>query len=215
MKHSALLAVAAALAVATGCVTVQVYFPAARIQNLSEQIEAEVQRKAGTADPAATPAATPAAPSSSLEVATPDEKPRAELGPIEALLGFRVAHAADDVPAPDVSSPAIRALIDSRAARVAELNRYKTDGLVGENNQALVEARGLERVTDLALRAAVQRIIEAENKDRRLLFEEIAAAEGVDRAQIPRIQTTYAQTLRRHARPGDWVQAPDGSWSQA
>ena len=211
MRHPRAVLAAAALVVATGCVTVQVYFPAARIQNLSEQIEAEVQRKAGTMTPEATaPAAAPA----SSEATPPEEKPRAELGILETLLGFRVAHAADDVPAPDVSSPAIRALIDSRAARVAELNRYKTDGLVGENNQALVEARGLQDVTDLALRAAVQRLIEAENKDRRLLFEEIAAAEGVDRSQIPRIQQTYAQTLRGHARPGDWIQEADGTWGR-
>jgi uncharacterized protein YdbL (DUF1318 family) len=195
-------------AATTACVTIQVYFPAARIQNLSEQIEAEVERKAGESlEVTPAPEATPPA-------VTPPP-PRAHLGLVETLLGFQVLHAAEDVPAPEVSSPAIRAIIDSRAARVAELNRYKSQGLVGEGNDALLKARGLESVTDLALRAAVQRLIDAENKDRRLLFEEIATAEGVDRAQIPRIQTTYAQTLRRHARPGDWVQSPDGSWSQA
>lgn len=220
---------ALALAFTAACVTIQVYFPAARIQDLSEQIETEVERKAAerraieapapaSSEPPAAEAPqsqeTPGAP------ATPQasEPPRAGIGPLGAigrLLGGRPAFAADgSVPAPDVSSPAIRRLIDSRAARVDELNRAKTDGIVGETNQALVTARALEKVSDLARRAAVQRLVEAENADRRLLFEEIATAEGVDRAQIPRIQATYAQTLRRHARPGDWVQAPDGSWEQ-
>jgi uncharacterized protein YdbL (DUF1318 family) len=202
MKNRALIA---ALALSAGCVTIQVYFPAAKIQSLSEQIESEVQRKAAEQQPAESHEVQPAAPTT--------EAPKQSL--LEAIVGGRPAWAADEVPAPDVTSPAIRALIDSRASRVAELNRYKSQGLVGENNQALVEARGLDSVTDLALRAAVQRLIDAENKDRRLLFDEIAAAEGVDRSQIPRIQSTYAQTLRRHARPGDWVQAADGSWSQA
>lgn len=203
----------AVLALTTGCVTVQVYFPAARIQNLSEQIESEVRRKAGEPIEAA-----PAPPITGRKTApeAEAERPRAELGPIELILGIRPAFAAEDeVPSPDVTSPAIRVIIDSRAARVGELNRYKSQGLIGENNQALVEARGLDSASDLAARAAVSRLVEAENKDRRLLFEEIASAEGVDRAQIPRIQTTYAQTLRRYARPGDWVQDADGKWGQA
>ena len=73
--------------------------------------------------------------------------------------------------------------------------------------------RALDTVADLSVRAAVKRLADAENGDRRLLFEEIAAVEGVDRSQLSRIQATYAQTLRRHARPGDWVQGPEGEWA--
>jgi uncharacterized protein YdbL (DUF1318 family) len=54
--------------------------------------------------------------------------------------------------------------------------------------------------------------VREENADREQLFREIAAAEGVDLSQLPRIQQTYAETMRRVARPGQWVQQPDGNW---
>ena len=37
---------------------------------------------------------------------------------------------------------------------------------------------------------------------------------NVDLSQIPKIQQTYAATLRDNARPGDWIQTPDGAWKQ-
>ena len=42
----------------------------------------------------------------------------------------------------------------------------------------------------------------------------VAAAENVDLSQLPRIQQTYAETMRRVAKPGQWVQTPDGSWQR-
>jgi uncharacterized protein YdbL (DUF1318 family) len=113
-----------------------------------------------------------------------------------------------------VSNPAIRKIIASRAKRVGALNRYKAKGVIGENNRALVEARDLDALTDLKQRAEVQRLIKAENADREQLFREIAAAQNVDLSQLPRIRETYAGTLRAKARPGDWIQTPDGNWKQ-
>ena len=46
-----------ALVLLAGCVTISVYFPAARIQSLTEQIEAEVQRKGLEPQPGALPEA--------------------------------------------------------------------------------------------------------------------------------------------------------------
>lgn len=213
------VAFAVAAAALAGCVTIQVYFPAARIQSLTEKIEDEVQRRAQEqaprsheAEPATPPATAPPAETPSPKGVSP---PRADLSLLELALGIRPAHADEGVPEPDVTSPAIRKLIESRAARVADLNRFRAAGAVGEGRDALLVIRALDAVADLAERAALKRLVDAENADRRLLFQEIAAAEGVDTSQLPRIQATYAQTLRRHARPGDWVQSADGSWAQA
>ena len=65
-----------------------------------------------------------------------------------------------------------------------------------------------------ASQATVQRVARAENADRETLYKEIAAAEGVDNSQIPRIRETYAETLRKNARRGDWIQSPGGEWKQ-
>src|SRR6185436_1941792 len=120
-------------------------------------------------------------------------------------------YAAGDVGTPEVTSPAIRKIITSRAARVDALNALKSSGIVGENSQALVEIRNLAALTDLKARADAQRLVKAENADREELFREIAVAKNVDAAQIPKIRETYAGTLRELARPGDWIQGADGA----
>jgi uncharacterized protein YdbL (DUF1318 family) len=196
----------AALLAVAACVTINVYFPEKAIEDLSQQIEEEVQKKAAEIDEG-----EPAPQEEDEGSAT--ESPGSSTGLFDSLLGIRPAYASD-VPAPDVSNPAIRKIIDSRAARAGRLNEFKALGVIGENNQALVEIRALDQLQDLRLRSEVQKLVRAENEDRERLFKEIAAAENVDLAQLPRIRETYAATLRANAAPGDWIQTANGDWKQ-
>lgn len=224
---------AAALFLAlVSCVTINVYFPAAAIKDLSNQIEDEVQKKAAEAPKADAPKPGSAAPdpanppqgkpdaakpgsTSSAETTLPHRGSAGSAGLIDALLGISPVYAAEgEVAAPEVSSPAIRKIIDSRAARAGALGEYKSKGVIGESNQALVEIRKLDALPDLKARAEVQRLIKAENSDREELFKEIAAAKGVELSQLPKIRETYASTLREKARSGDWIQEPNGAWKQ-
>lgn len=190
--------------VAAACLTINVYFPEAQIKDLSQQIEDAVKKQAaeqaGTQEPAP-PAETPKEPGASSSL-------------LDLLVGATPAYAAEGVAQPEISNPAIRKIIDARAARLADVNKYKAMGVIGESNQALLEIRNLEAVSDLRARAEVQRLVKAENADREQLFKEIAAAKNVDLSQLPKIRETYAATLRQDARPGDWIQMPDGSWKQ-
>jgi uncharacterized protein YdbL (DUF1318 family) len=185
------------------CVTVNVYFPEAAIKELSQQIEEEVQRQA----------ADEIEPQGASTTRRPSRALAATSLSILALATPALA-AQEEVAPPEVTNPAIRKIIEARAQRLEALDRYKTMGVLGENNQALLELRSLDPVADLRQRAEVQRLLKAENEDRTQLFKEIAAAKGVDLTQLPRIQETYAETLREKARPGDWIQRPDGSWAQ-
>lgn len=119
----------------------------------------------------------------------------------------------DEVAAPEITNPAIRQIIESRVARVSELNNYKVLGYLGENNNAIVEILQLDAIP-LQERSVVQKLIRAENADRERMFEEIAIAKGLDLSQFPQIRTLYAITLREKAKQGDWIQMPDGSWRQ-
>lgn len=213
IRVKALLTASAILALAA-CVTINVYFPEAAIKDLSKQIEQEVQRQAAreAAQPGkATPPAQQQAPP-----APQAERPRgpnAGAGLFDALFGVTPAYA-QAVPQPEVSNPAIRKIIDSRAARVAEINKYKASGVLGENNKGLLEARALDTLPDLKARAEVQRLVKAENTDRDQLYREIAAAKGVDPSQLDKVRETYAVTLRENAKAGEWIQMPDGAWKQ-
>ncbi len=213
--------VALAAVVVVGCVTINVYFPEAEIKDLSKQIEDAVQKQADknaqqkTAAPepgAATTPTPPPTPPPTPEKSPGAPAPRASL--LDGLFGITPAFAAEAVPAPEVTSPAIRKIIDSRAARVADINKYKTAGVIGDNNKALLEVRNLDALPDLKARADVQKLVRAENADREELFKEMAVAKGVDLSQLPKIREAYAGTLRDNARPGDWIQLPDGTWKQ-
>jgi uncharacterized protein YdbL (DUF1318 family) len=206
MKARVLL-VGLALLAALACITINVYFPEAAIKDLSEQIEDEVARQAGDEQPEPQPTPTP---SESDQTWFFDESLQGPAG--FSLLGGSVAYA-QEVAAPEVSNPAIRKIIESRAARLEALNALKSNGVVGESNQALVAVRSLDALP-LRERAQAQRLVKQENADREQLYKEIAAAKGVDLSQLPRIRTTYAETLRSKARRGDWIQMPDGKWLQ-
>jgi len=206
----------AAVTVAVACVTINVYFPEAEVKDLSKQIEAAIMQRAAEAAPAE-PAAEPEGAGGGSADLTVERPSVFEIALGTALyygLGASPAYAQGDVVAPpEISNPAIRNIVQSRAARVKELNRYKASGAIGENNKALAEARNLNSLP-LQQRAAAQKLIREENADRERMFKEIAAATGTDLSQLPRIQQTYAETLRANARPGDWIQMPDGQWRQ-
>jgi uncharacterized protein YdbL (DUF1318 family) len=187
------------------CVTINVYFPEAAVRDLSQKIEDEVAKEAAKQEEAGTDATPETAPEG-------DRQSRTAPGLLDLVLGTTPAYAAGEVPDPGVSNPAIRKIIESRAARAAALETFKSQGAIGENNQALVEIVALDAVADLRKRAEVQRLVKAENADREQLYREIAAAQDVDLSQLPRIRETYADTLRDNARPGHKIQMPDGSW---
>jgi uncharacterized protein YdbL (DUF1318 family) len=194
------------LAVAA-CVTINVYFPEKAIEDLSQQIEDEVQKRAAEIE-SDQPQQT--APESSD---SPDERSANHPGPFELLLGVTPVHAAE-VPAPEVSNPAIRKIIEARAERAGRIDEFKSLGVIGENNEALLEILALDRLEDLRQRSEVQKLVRMENEDRERLYREIAGAKNVDLSQLPRIRETYAATLRANARPGDWIQSPGGDWKQ-
>jgi uncharacterized protein YdbL (DUF1318 family) len=207
MKRSIVIGLGCA-AVLAACITINVYFPEAAVKELSQQIEEEVQKTAA-GEPAPAPEPTP------TPVAEPEGGAPESLLSYILSLGATTAYAAQDqVAAPEITNPAIRKIIDSRAARLDAINALKAKGVVGESNQALLVIRNLDAIQGLKERADAQKLVKDENADREQLFKEIAAAKNVDLKQLPQIRATYAATLRENAHPGDWIQLPDGSWVQ-
>jgi uncharacterized protein YdbL (DUF1318 family) len=194
-------------ALVVGCVTINLYFPEAEVADLAQKIEDEVQEKAAESPAQDGSQTTPA------EEAAPASGSRRSTGLFDTLLGVSPAYA-QAVPEPEVTNPAIRKIIDSRAARLGDVNRYKAEGWIGENNRGLLETRSLDSISDLRARAEVQKVVRAENEDREQLYKEIAAVKDIDLSQLDKIRETYAETLRQNARPGEWIEMPDGSWKQ-
>ncbi len=205
-----------AVVLAAACVTINVYFPEAQIRDLSKEIEEEVQRRAREAAAAEQEGEQRQAPRQETDDGSDGTVPLAFAHPaglLDGLFGMP-ALAAGSVPEPVVSNPAIRKIIDSRAKRAPRLAGYRKLGVVGEGKDGFLVVRSLDALGDLRKRAEVQKLVREENADRKALYREIAAATGVEPSQVGKIGATYATTLREIARPGEWIQLPDGRWVQ-
>ncbi len=209
MKRKISLSLAAAAALtALACVTINVYFPEAEVKELAVQIEDAIERQAAEGDVEMEESDTPPEETSQQRVWLHDA--------LAFVFGTTQAYAFEGgsgVAAPEISNPAIRRIIANRAKRAQDIRKFKTKGVFGENRNALLEIRSLDGL-QLKDRAAVQKMLKAENTDREAMFKEIAAATGTDLSHLAQIRTTYAETLRAKAKTGDAIQLPNGSWQR-
>jgi uncharacterized protein len=92
----------------------------------------------------------------------------------------------------------IKARFKERLPKIIEL---KSKGIIGENNQGYLDFVGSVR--------QMQDVVEAENRDRRIVYEEIARQQGTT---VQTVGQRRALQLRDLANPGDWVQDDAGRW---
>jgi len=195
------ISVLAALAIVAGCVTVNVYFPAAQVEKTAERIVDEVYQD--PKDRKDSPGQEPA------------EKPRSSnegdafRGIVRiALLGPAPAFAEE---AATVSNAAIRGLKEQIGRRHTELLPYYQQGRVGITKDGFLEVRGTDGL-GLPQVAALKRLVDADNGARRQLYEEVAKALNLKPDQVPQIRRIFAKQWRDKAQAGWAVQADDGQW---
>lgn len=197
MPRFFLTLVAALVPLATACVTINVYFPAAAAEQAADRIIEDVWHR--------TPAA-PAAPATPPQSALPARV-------TVALLDLLVAPAAAQAPQPDIdiSSPEVQRLKAALQARFATLEPLLDSGAVGLTGDGLVVARDASAVP-LAQRNAARGLVAGENKDRTALYREIAVANGQPQWE-GQIRAVFAQRWVAKAKAGWWYQDA-GGWRQ-
>jgi uncharacterized protein YdbL (DUF1318 family) len=102
-------------------------------------------------------------------------------------------------------TPAVKAALDGRKSRFAELKTMKAQGVVGENNRGYVQALGGG--------ADVKALVAAENKDRKQVYEAIVQQNKLGPAALPTVEAVFARVQRGKADPGDKVQDASGRWN--
>lgn len=177
----------------TACITVNIYFPAPEVRRAAEEIVEETWGDTAATQP------TP----SGADATTP-------LSWLNVLAPGRAEAQEADI---NISTAAIRALKDSMRTRSAQLKPYMSGGQVGIGSDGLLVTRGLDGVP-LNAQANIRRLVEAENRDRRSLYREIAKANDFGDDRIPDIQKIFAETWIQKAEKGWWVQQPNGQWTQ-
>jgi uncharacterized protein YdbL (DUF1318 family) len=193
MRATDLIGAAAAAMTLAACITVNIYFPAPEVRRAAEEIVDETWGDAAAARP--TPGSAPAATQSSWR---------------DVFAPARAYGQEADI---NVSTPAIRALKESMRVRAAQLKPFLSAGQVGIGSDGLLVVRNLDG-QPLNTQATVRRLVEAENRDRRSLYREIAKANNFGDERIPDIQRIFAETWIQKAEPGWWVQQPNGQWAQ-
>ena len=100
-------------------------------------------------------------------------------------------------------TPAVQAALDGRRDRFETLSGLKKKGLIGENNQGYVEV--------LVKGEGAEDLVEAENKDRQVIYQTIADQNGL-KDELSTIEKVFAEVQRDKAQPGEKIQNEDGSW---
>ncbi len=111
---------------------------------------------------------------------------------------------------------AVLAAVQNREFNKDDVEEFKRDGAVGENNNGLLELRALERLQkDVAYRKLVAQVVAEENRDRQIILQRIAAINPAVQSATPaEVATAFAQLQRDSAKPGEWLQLPSGEWSR-
>lgn len=178
---------------ASACVTVNIYFPAAAVERAADQIVKETW-------------GGPAAPAKSAEPQSWNPRAWTRIASVSFVSEAQAQEA--DI---NVSNPAIRALKDSIKQRSGAIKPYLDKGNVGIGQDGLLAVRNNDGL-DLKARAEVKQLVDAENRDRESLYAEIAKANGIPASNIPKIKSIFAKSWSDQAQSGWWIQDGGGNW---
>ncbi|HXE66389.1 MAG TPA: YdbL family protein [Rhodanobacteraceae bacterium] len=203
-----LFAVAAMLALLAGCVTINVYFPAAAAQKAADQVISNIMGPAsGSSAPA--PASSTLPPSSGAR--DPSQQQPLAMLVLDALIP--AASAAQPSANLDVQTPAIEAIESRMRNRFhSTLKGLFESGAIGLTHNGDVAMHDASKIP-LAQRAQATQAIAAENSDRADLYKQIAIANGhPEWAQ--RMRESFAKQWISRARSGWYYQDASGSWQK-
>jgi hypothetical protein len=219
-----LVAGGCALLAACMSITVNVYFPEKDVKQayksldemLLKQGEGKGSAPAGGEEKTPAPPAAPAAPPA-------ETQPQSSLGGgrfgLTLVAEARAAENVADTLAIEIAGmPEVLKAYDEMNARLAQLNALRDSGTVGMTNQGLIAVRDATRL------GGNEALVKAENDNRKTVITAMAKAilkinrqpvtDANLRQVLAKASATYAETKREEARPGWWVQLPNGRWVQ-
>ncbi|WP_395375612.1 YdbL family protein [Marinicella sp. W31] len=194
LKKFFLLGVALSI---TACVTINVYFPSAEVEDAAEQIIQDVIGTSGQNDDD----------SASFHSDVRKAATYAYLNPINWVIGS--AHAQNiNI---KLSSPAIREITARMKSRFnSALKAYLDSGTIGFSNQGFVETVNPDAL-NLKERQQVRKLIADENRDRKALYRELAVANKHPEWE-EQIQDVFLREWIDEAQAGWYYQNAQGAW---
>jgi uncharacterized protein YdbL (DUF1318 family) len=111
-----------------------------------------------------------------------------------------------------IDTAGIRSLRAGMQKRFSVLQPFYTQGFIGIRSDGFVVVRNVGSVP-LKDRNKVNKLVAAENSDRKKLYQAIANANGHPN-WFGQIKTTFAKRWVSNAQVGWWYQAHNGTWQQ-
>ena len=197
MKKLVVASLAVAFVVVLGCVRIPEKFEAHITVDIRQQVQ---ERAADTLD--FIEGKTPALPSEEK----PDkpkksswlQKTRDVLSPMHAAYAAGFGG----------TSPEKKQIVEQLRNRSGDIQALKNKGIVGENNRGYLEVRDPDKKMTPDERNEAQRLVAAECKDRKALYQEDARIEKEKNVSVSLVERTYAMERLRRAKPGDVFQLP-------
>ena len=180
------------LSIVMACVTVNVYFPAKEVEKKAGDIIDDIRKM----EPA-----LPTSPSG----------PQSSINHLKMFIFNRgLAYAQKGG---EASSPVIQNLKQQIRERFPRLVPFYQKGGIGEGRTGLVEILDNNNLTAVE-KKEVKPLVEAENRDRRALYQEVAKSMNISSDQIGKVQRIFANKWQQSSERGWWIQKEDKTWVQ-
>lgn len=195
MKKGFFLGSLFSLILIISCLTINVYFPAAAVQEAANQFVEDVQGKNLGESNKPTP-----------ESAQPSPQKEGFLR--NHFLRNAYAQGEEAI---RINTPEANRLKSAMKRRNSTISQFKDKGAIGEDNEGLLSSRDIQNLP-LPDRAKAKQTISQENSDRMNLYREILKANNYPHSKLKEIQKIFAKSWQMNARSGWWIQKEDGSW---
>ncbi len=212
-----LLAGTCGLLAACAIITVNVYFPAEDAKEAYKSLDGMLLKNKEEKAPNGEKLPLP-------ELKAPEAGPQSRLFDRMPSISFcSVAYAAsnfsDDLAVELAGMPEVNKAYDEMSQRLPRLTELFNSGAIGLTSQGLITVRDKTKVTPQD-----EALVHAENQSRKTVVGSMAKAiikltkQAADAATMEQVMgkaaDTYAETKREAAKPGWWMQLPNGRWVQ-
>ena len=151
------------------CVTINIYFPAEQVESVAGEIVDDIRGRESTGDQ------------------------ESMLKTIRLVLSSNIAWAQDVT---DVSNPTIRALKEQMKERYSQMKSYYDKGMLKEGDDGYVAVEDNSSL-NLKEKRDLNNLVNAENKDREILYAEVAKALKIDGSQISKVAEIFAKEWQK------------------
>lgn len=206
MRKSVFL-LAFSLALLAGCVTINVYFPAAAAQQAADKVIGNI-----IGPDASGPSPAPSSSTQPPPASAPSSQPEPlSMRILDAVIP--AAYAAESQPNLDIRTPAIQAIEARMRDRFQSVLRsLLTSGAIGFTHNGDVAIRDASKIP-LAQRGQATQVVAAENADRAELYKQIAVANGHPE-WTQRMRESFAKQWISRAHADWYYQDASGNWQK-